>query len=145
MIPIIPGNPDANPPVQEVPAIQTTAATFQMNNAKLYVPVVTLSMNDNIKFLESTKQGFKRTISWNKQRSEIATQTKNNNLDYLIDPTFRNINRLFVLSFKNGNDDPSRDVFDKYYMPLVEIKDFNALIDNKPFFDQPVKKQTRSV
>ena len=81
------------------------------------------------------------TNYWNKYRSEITTQTKNNNLDYLIDPTFRNINRLFVLSFKNGNDDPSRDVFDKYYMPLVEIKDFNALIDNKPFFDQPVKSK----
>ena len=46
----------------------------------------------------------------------------------------RNINRLFVLSLKNGNDDRTRDSFDKYYMPLVEIKDFNALIDNKPFF-----------
>ena len=100
-----------------------------------------MSINDNIKFLENIKQGFKRTIYWNKYRSEITTQPKNNNLDYLIDPTFRNINRLFVLSFKNGNDDPSRDVFDKYYMPLVEIKDFNALIDNKPFFDQPVKNK----
>ena len=46
-----------NPPVQEV-AIQTTGATFQINNAKLYVPVVTLSKNDNIKFLENIKQGF---------------------------------------------------------------------------------------
>ena len=62
------------------------------------------------------KQGFKRTISCNKHRSEIATQAKNNNLDYLIVPTFRNINRLFVLSFKNGNNDPARDSFDKYYM-----------------------------
>ena len=57
----------------------------------------------------------------------------------------RNINRLFVLSLKNGNDDRTRDSFDKYYMPLVEIKDFNALGDNKPFFDQPVKKQKRSI
>ena len=93
-----------------------------------------LSKNDTIKFLENIKQGFKRTISWNKYRSEITTQTENNNLDYLIDPPFRNINRLFVLSFKNGNDDPTRYAFDKYYMPLVEIKDFNALINNKPFF-----------
>ena len=46
-----------------------------------------------------------------------------------------------VLSFKNGNNDPTRYSFDKYYMPLVEIKDFNALIDNKPFFDQPVKNK----
>ena len=61
--PIISANPDANPPVQEVVAIQTTGATFQINNAKLYVPVVTLPINDSIKFLENTKQGFKVTIS----------------------------------------------------------------------------------
>ena len=48
---------------------------------------------------------------------------------------------MFVLSFGNGNDDPTRDSFDKYYMPLVEIKDFNALIVSKPFFDQPVKNK----
>ena len=78
-------------------------------------------------------------------RSEITTQTKNNNLDYLIDPTFRNINRFFVLSFKNGNDDPTRNYFDEIYMPLIKVKDFNALINNKPFFEQPIKKQTRSV
>ena len=85
------------------------------------------------------KQGFKRTISWNKYRSEITTQPKSNNLDYLIDPTFRNINRLYVLSLKNRNDDPTRDSFDKYYMPLVERKGFNVSIDNKSFFDQSVK------
>ena len=100
-----------------------------------------MSINDNIKFLENIKQGLKRTISWNKYRSEITTQTKYNNLNYLINPTFRNINRLLVLSFKNGDDDPTRNSFDEYYMILVEIKDFNALINNKPFFDQPVKKK----
>ena len=60
-------------------------------NTKLYVQVVTLSINDSIKLLENIKQEFKRAISWNKYRSEITTQTKNNNLDYLSDPTFRNI------------------------------------------------------
>ena len=59
----------------------------------------------------------------------------------MIDPTFRNINRLFVFSFKNGDDDSTRYSLDKYYMPLVKIKDFNVLIDNKPFFDQPVEKK----
>ena len=113
-------------------ATTTNSATFQINNVKLYVPVVSLSINDN-KRLENIKQGFKRTISWNKYRSEVTTQPKNNNLDYLIDPAFRNINRLFVFSFKNGKNDPTRNYFEKYYMPLVEIKDFNALIDNKPF------------
>ena len=67
--------------------------------------VVTLSINYNIRLLENKKQEFKRTISWNKYRSEITTQFKNNNLDHMIDPTFRNINRLFVLSFKKGNNE----------------------------------------
>ena len=110
-----------------------------ITSTKLYVQVVTLSVN--VKFLENIKQGFQRAISWNKCRSEITTQTKNNNLDYLIDPVFRNFNRFFVLSFKNGNDDPLTDSFDKYYMPLVEIKYFNALINKKPFYDQPVKNK----
>ena len=134
IIPPMVGSPDANLPFPEVSAIQATGATFQINNAKLYVPVVTLSINDNIKFLENIKHGFKRTISWSQYRPETTTQPKNNNLDYLNDPTFRNIKRLFVLSFKNGNDNPTRNSFDKYYMPLVEIKDFNALVDNKHFF-----------
>ena len=74
--------------------------------------------------------------SWIKRRSELTTQTKSTNLDYLIDPTFKdNTNRLFVLSFRNGNNDPTRNYFDEYYMQLVETKDFNALINNKPFFN----------
>ena len=48
---------------------------------------------------------------------------------------------MFVILFKNGNVDPSRDSFDKYYMPLVEIKDSNALIDSQPLLDQPVKNK----
>ena len=63
----------------------------------------------------------------------------------MINPTFRNVNRMLVLSFKNGNDDPTRHLFDKYYMPLAEIKDFNALIGNKPFFFYFIKKQTRNI
>ena len=59
----------------------------------------------------------------------------------MIDPTFRNINKFLLLSFKNGNDGLAGDSFDEYYMSLVEIKDFNALIDNKPVFDQPVNNK----
>ena len=73
--------------------------------------------------------------------SDIITQPNNNNLHYLIDQTFRNINRLFVPSFKNGNNNSARNFFDKYYMPLVKVKNVNALIDNKSFFDQPIKNK----
>ena len=124
-------DPDMNPPVQARAARQITGAIFQTTSCKLYAPVVTLSI----------KQGFKRTISWNKYRSEITTQPKDNNLDYLTDPTFRNIHRLFFLSYKNGDNDPKRLYFDNYYILLVEIKDFNALIGIKPFFDQPIKNK----
>ena len=66
-------------PVEYGAVTSTTGATFQINNAKFYVPVVTSSINGNIKFLENIKQGFERTISWNKYRSEITIQRKNNN------------------------------------------------------------------
>ena len=105
---------------------------------ELYDPVVTLSIYDTIKVLENLKQEFKRIISRNKYRSEILKQPKNNNLDYMIDPTFRNINRMLVQSLKVCQNDPTRNSFVKYYLALVEIKDFNALIDNKPFFKQPI-------
>ena len=77
-------------------------------STKFYVLVVTLSIDDNIEFLENLKQGFKRTISWNKYRSEIITQPKNNNLNHTIGSNFRNINRLFDLSSKNGDNNPRR-------------------------------------
>ena len=66
-------------------------------------------------------------MSWNKYISKITTQPKNNNLHHMIDPVFRNINRLFNLSFKIGNNNSTRNSFAKNYMSLVEIKDFKAL------------------
>ena len=113
-----------------------TNATFEITDTKLYVPVVTLSTKDDNNFLEQLKSGFKRTIKWNKYRSEMTNQTKNNNLNYLIDPTFTKVNRLFVLSFENEND---RTSFSKYYVPNVQLKDFNVLIDEKSFSDKPIK------
>ena len=81
---------------------------FRYKIFKLYVTVVTLSIKNDIIFLENIKQGFKRTISCNQYISEITTQTKNFNLDYLNDPAFRIINRFFLLPFKNDNDDPTK-------------------------------------
>ena len=106
-----------------------TNATFKITDTKLYVPVVTLSTKDD-NFLEQLKSGFKRTIKWNKYRSEMTNQTKTNYLNYLIDPTLTKVIRLFVLSFKNKED---RASFSKYYLPTVEIKDINVLIDGKSF------------
>ena len=118
------------------PAINApTNATFQITDTKLYLPVVTLSTENDKKLLEQLRTGFKRTIKWSKYRSKMTDQTKNN-LNYLIDPTFTKVNRLFVLSFENENDETS---FSKYYVPNVQRKDFNVLISGKSFFDLPIK------
>ena len=74
-----------------------TNATFEIKDTKLYVPVITLSTEIDKTFLEKLRAGFKRTIKWNKYRSEMTNQTKTNNLNYLIDPTFTKVSRLFVL------------------------------------------------
>ena len=76
-------------------------ATFKITDTKLYVPVVTLSSENDKTLLEQLSTGFKRIIKWSKYRSEMTNQTQNNNLNYFIDPTFTKVNRLFVLSFEN--------------------------------------------
>ena len=80
-------------------------------------------------------------MKWNKYKSKITIQPQNNNLNYLIDPTFMNVNRLFVLSFPRNNNTDSRYSFSNYYVPKVRINDFNVLIDGKSFFDLPVKNE----
>ena len=102
-----------------------TGVCFIITDTRLYVSI--LSIYDNIDFLENVKQGFKRTITWNRYRSEITALPENNNLGYLIGPTFRNINRLFVLSFKNGNNGPTKYSFDymKSKILILIFKDFN--------------------
>ena len=95
-------DPDADPAVAGIN--NPTNATFKIKDTKLYVPIVTLSAEDDNKLLKQLKTGFKKTIKWNNYRSEMSNQNKNNNLNYLIDSTFTNVNRLFVLSFENEND-----------------------------------------
>ena len=71
----------------------------------------------------------------------MTVQPQNNNLNYLIDPTFKNVNRLFILSFERNIIGDNRVSFSGYYVPNVKIKDFNVLIDGKIFFDLPVKNE----
>ena len=115
-----------------------TSATFKIKDTKLYVPVVILSPQDDNKLLEQLKTGFKKTIKWNRHRSEMTNQTKTDNLNYLVDPTFTKANRSFVLSFKNEKD---RTSYSECYTPTMEITDFNVLVDGKRFFDVPVKNR----
>ena len=127
---------DANPAVNEIN--NPTNGTFKITDTKLYAPVATLSAQDDEKLLEQLKTGFQRTIKRNKYRSEMPNQNKTDNLNYLVDPTFTKVNRLFVLSFENEDDITS---YFKYYTPTIEITDFNVLIDGKSFFDAPLKNK----
>ena len=129
-------DPDADPAVAAIN--NPINVTFKITDVKLYVAVVTLSTENDKTLLEQLRTGFKRTIKWNKYRSEMTNHPQNNNLNYLIDSTFTKVNRLFVLSFENEDD---RRSFSKYYVPNVQIKDFNVLIDGKSFFDMAIKNE----
>ena len=115
-----------------------TNATFTINDCKLYVPAVTLSKDDEIKLLTNLKSGFKIEIIWNKYRSQMSTVADNDNLNTLMDPTFTNVNRLFVLAYQAA---ANRQSFSQFYLPRVMVKDFNVVIDKLAFFDLPIKTE----
>ena len=130
-------NHGANPIVYKIDNPEN--AILEITDIKLYVPVVTLSKEDNTKLLEQLKTWSKRAIKWNKYRPQMSIQPQNNNLNYLIDPRFTNVNRLFILSFPRNNNTDSRYFFSNYYVNKVKVNDFNVLIDGKSFFDLSVK------
>ena len=105
--------------------------TFTITETNLYVPVVTLSTQDNSKLLPQLKNGFKRTITWNKYLIKPEFLAKNANLNHLIEPSFQGINRLFILAFENDNQRTSNK---RCYIPNVEIKDYNVMTDGKKLF-----------
>ena len=109
---------------------------FKITDTKLYVPVVTLTTQDNVKLLQQLKSGFKRTITWKKYQPKVSPEALNPYLDFLIDPSIQGVNRLFVLSFENKED---RTVQTKYYLPTVEIKNCNVMIDEKTFLISQLK------
>ena len=84
-------------------SLNNQASTFTITDTKLYVPVVTLWTKDNSKLPEQLKSGFKKSVNWKKYQSKVTIQEQNRYLDYLIDPSFQGVNRLFVLLFENNN------------------------------------------
>ena len=83
--------------------IANQVATFEITNTKLYVPVVTLSTQENAKLLQQLKSGFKKVINWNKYLSKPELLAQNPNLNHLVEPSFQGVNRLFLLAFSNDN------------------------------------------
>ena len=107
--------------------------TFTITDTKRYVPVVTLSTQDNAKLLEQLISGFKRTINWNKEEPKVTVEQQNWYLDFLINPSFQGVNRLFVLN-TSGRISNTR-----YYLQLLQINYYNVVIDGRNVFDQPLK------
>ena len=114
----------------------TGAGTIAITDTRLYVPVVTLSIQENTNLLQQLKSGFKRVINWNKHLSKPELLAQNPNLNHLVEPSFQGINRFFVLAFENYLQRTSHS---GYYLPNVEIKDYNIMINRENFFDQPIK------
>ena len=99
---------------------------------------MTLSKDDEIKLLTNLKSGFTREIIWNQYGSQMSMEAINNYLNILIDPTFTNVNRLFVLAYQTADD---RQSFFQFYSPKVMVKDCNVIIDKLAFFDLPIKTE----
>ena len=97
---------------------------------------MTLSTQENAKLLQQLKSGFKRVINWNKYLLKPELLPRNVNLNDLTEPSFQGLNRLFVLAFEN---DTQRKGAKDYYLPNVEIKFYNVIINGENFFDQPIK------
>ena len=114
----------------------TGEGKFKVTDINLYVPIVTLSTKDNEKLLQQLGSSFKRVIDWNKYLSRPELFPQNPNLNYLIEPSFQEVNRLFVLAFEN---DEQRTVHSGYYLPNVEIKDYNVMINEENTFEQSIK------
>ena len=113
----------------------TGGGILAITDTKRFVPVVTLSTQDNAELLQQLKSGFERPINWNKYQSDPKSYAQNRYLNHLVDPSFLGVNRLFVSSFET---EYGRTSHSKYYLPKEKIKDYNVMIDDKNFFDQPI-------
>ena len=117
--------------------------TFKITNTKLYVPIVTLSSKDNAKLVKLFREGFNRPVYWNEYQTKIHTKDLDNNnpIRFLLDASFQGVRRLFVLPLNNTDGDNKkvkRDSDTKYFLPRVNITNYNVLTDGRNFYDQPI-------
>ena len=132
--------------------VMSTIATFKITNTKLYNPIITLSSKDNVKLVKLLEEEFKRPVYWNEYQTKIESRNlDNNNLTrFPLDASFQGVRRLFVLVFNNTtvnvpnnpinntNNRALRNSHTKYFLPRVNITNYNILIDRRNFYDQPI-------
>ena len=118
-------------------------AVFIINDTKLYVPVVTLSKEDNKDFYKQQNKGFQRSIYWNEYKTKEQSEDANANATKYInlDPSFQEVNRLFVITYNRPAIDNqfNRNSQQKYYLPRNDLKKYNVIIDGRNFYDNPIE------
>ena len=116
-------------------------AVFVINDTKMYVPIVTLSKEDNKDFIQQKNKGFQRSIYWNEYKTkEINEDADANVFKYInLDPSFQGVNRLFVMAYSRVDGEPTRNRRKKYYLPIIYLKKYNVIIDGRNFYDNPIE------
>ena len=120
-------------------------AVFIINDTKMYVPVVILSKEDNKDFIEQQNKGFQRSIYWNEYKTKEKNETVNDNnratmvRDITLDPSFQGVNRLFTMAYNSENGQPTRNGQQKYYLPRIDLKEYNVIIDGRNFYYNPIE------
>ena len=114
-------------------------AVFIINDTKMYVPVVTLSKEDNKDFMEQQNKGFQRSIYWNVYKTKEINADANVFKYINLDPSFQGVNRLFVMVYNRANAQPTRNGQQKCYLPRIDLEKYNVIIDGRNFYDNPIE------
>ena len=114
---------------------------FIINDAKLYVPVVTLSKEDNKDFIEQQNKGFQRSIYWNeyKTKEQIGNANANSPKYISLDNSFQGVNRLVITAYNRVDGQPTRNGQRKYYLPRIDLNRYNVIIDGRNLYDNPIE------
>ena len=129
-----------------------TAATFKITDVKLYVLVVTLLAEDNLKLSKQLNDGFERSVYWNKYRmdpnkKEEPPNNVTSSIRELLDSNYQGVKRLFVLAYDdtNTNTGVKVDSYQKYFLPRVNIENYNTEIYGRNFYDQPINNPVKKI
>ena len=100
-----------------------------------------MSKEDNKDFIEQQNKGFQRSIYWNEYKTKEQNENAANNVfKYInLDPSFQGVNRLFVMTFLRGGDNPDKNNRRKYYLPRSNLNKYNFIIDGRNFYDNPIE------
>ena len=120
---------------------QAGNAVFIISDTKLYIPVVTLSKEDDKDFIEQQNKGFQRSIYWNEYKTKEKDEDGNANaVKYInLDPSFQGVNRLFIMAYSRAANQPGRNSPQKYYLPRIDLNKYNVIIDGRNFYDNPIE------